>query len=1567
MQGTKLSYQERECKLYNEFDKFTSVKGESLYEYYLRFAQLINDMHTIGMTMQQVQVNTKFLNALQPEWNKFVTNVKLAKNMYNTNYDQLYAYLSQHEGHANEARMLHERYLDPLALHLIIHNITNIQINHTPPSVPQNAYHTPPISQQPQAEFPQLDSGLAVPSFLPGDDPIACLNKEMAFMSTVMASLQGRQCQSFTGTGTKGNATSFAGINVAGQARFKEKMLLVQAQESGQTDDLDAYDSDCDDISSAKAVLMANLLSYDSYILSEVNHETKTVNESLTAELERYKERVKTFEQRLNIDLSTREKFNDSQIDDTIRNRNALKQEIDSLKHTLSKQVKEKESLLQTFTKAQRIKPTLYDGIVISKKRDMIYVVDEEDTLILEEESRSKMLAKQNDPISKEMKINISPINYSELNKLAEDFGKRFVSQMQLFDKVVKVRTTLDAITEGSWGFEHTKKVFLEEVIPFINSLRTTFKDFNNGLHSKLNEVKTVFNQMEAAVEQCFVDKKYFDIQKKELSLDNDQLLDHIICQDDMNIVMHVDFVPVNVLPANNKCLVHDNLEIEQLEQENDHLFELLLSQDIVHIYVNSLSTCNNCREMQQSYVHDLKIIVLILNLNYNIKKRVFLNNRSLNNKDAPKILEFFKINEWQAKLNAKDVSIANLRKHIESLKGKKVVEKDATPNNVKVIAPGIFKLDLEPLSPKVLKNKDAHIDYIKHTQENADILRELVEHARALRPLDSDLDSALNEFRRFTEPDTSSNTQKQVDSHKTQDSNKHVLPSTGMKSSTSASRSQPSGNTKKNRISQTTSSNMKNKVEDHPRSVKSSSNKTKRVIELVYNANVKRSMLNANSELICVACNECMFDAIHDLCVLDFVNDVNVCSISKSSKRSKKKTTWKPTVPLKNPLPTKVAKKRTTRRNNPEMFKDVTNISSSSKYNVVQIVLWYLDSGCSKHMTGNRSQLINFVHKFLVAFCKHTCYIRDLEGVDLLKGSRGSNLYTLSLEDMMLSSPICLLSKASKTKSWLWHRRLSHLNFDTITTLAKQGLVCGLSILKFQKDHLCFACALGKSNKHTHKPKAEDSTQEKLYLLHMDLCGPIRIQSIIGRKYILVIIDDYSRFTWVKFLRSKDEVPEFMIKFLKMIQVRLNATVQNIRTDNGTKFVNQTLRAYCEDVKISHQTSVARSSQQNSAEAVATACYTQNRSLIRKRHNNNPYELIHDKKPELSYLHVFGALCYPTNDSDVLGKLKPKADIEIFIAMASKQFSSRPGPQLLNPRIISLGLMLNPPSPTLVMSPVPAVVALKPTDLTGTPSSTTIDQDEPSPSTSQTPQETKSPVIPSGVKEHFHDIEELVPHPDGVMIITLKWIFKVKLDELRGVLKNKARLVARGYRQEEGIDFEESFTQVARLEAIIIFIAYAAHKNMIKALYGLKLAPQAWYDLLSSFLLSQKFSKGAVDPTLFTRKKAKTSYCPRGIFLNQSKYALEIIKKYGMETSDPVDTPMVEKSRLDEDLQGKVVNLTRYRGRIGSLMFLALGWHLEEKHVTWAHLEKKRTILRTYTKSLEELCKQCVETASQA
>ncbi|GJS98506.1 retrovirus-related pol polyprotein from transposon TNT 1-94 [Tanacetum coccineum] len=298
----------------------------------------------------------------------------------------------------------------------------------------------------------------------------------------------------------------------------------------------------------------------------------------------------------------------------------------------------------------------------------------------------------------------------------------------------------------------------------------------------------------------------------------------------------------------------------------------------------------------------------------------------------------------------------------------------------------------------------------------------------------------------------------------------------------------------------------------------------------------------------------------------------------------------------------------------------------------------------------------------------------------------------------------------------------------------------------------------MGKSKKKPHQPKSEDTNQEKLYLLHMDLCGPMRVASVNGKKYILVIVDDYSRFTWVKFLRSKDEAPDFIIKFLKMIQVRLQVTVRRIRTDNGTEFVNQTLREYYEKISISHETSVARSPQQNGvverrnrtlievartmliyakallflwAEAVATACYTQNRSIVRLRHDKTPYELLHDKPPDLSFFHVFGALYYPTNDSDNLEKLHD-IDFDELTAMASEHSSSGPALHEMTPATIT----------PEVIAPIDEVVAPVPVVSTGSPSSTTVDQDAPSPSNSQTTPETQPPIIPNDVEEDNHDIE---------------------------------------------------------------------------------------------------------------------------------------------------------------------------------------------------------------------------------
>ncbi|GJV18139.1 retrovirus-related pol polyprotein from transposon TNT 1-94 [Tanacetum coccineum] len=216
------------------------------------------------------------------------------------------------------------------------------------------------------------------------------------------------------------------------------------------------------------------------------------------------------------------------------------------------------------------------------------------------------------------------------------------------------------------------------------------------------------------------------------------------------------------------------------------------------------------------------------------------------------------------------------------------------------------------------------------------------------------------------------------------------------------------------------------------------------------------------------------------------------------------------------------------------------------------------------------------------VAFRKSTCFVRDLQGNDLLTGNRGSDLYTISLQETTSSTPICLMAKASPTQAWLWHRRLSHLNFDYINLLSKKDVVIGLPKLKYVKDQLCSSCEVSKAKRSSFKTKTVPSSKGRLNLLHMDLCGPMRVASINGKKYILVIVDDYSRYTWTLFLCSKDETPEVLKDFLTMIQRNLQAPVISVRTDRGTEFLNKTLNAFFKEEGIEHQTSTPRTPEQN-------------------------------------------------------------------------------------------------------------------------------------------------------------------------------------------------------------------------------------------------------------------------------------------------------------------------------------------------------------------------------------------------
>nr|GEW76653.1 retrovirus-related Pol polyprotein from transposon TNT 1-94 [Tanacetum cinerariifolium] len=931
------------------------------------------------------------------------------------------------------------------------------------------------------------------------------------------------------------------------------------------------------------------------------------------------------------------------------------------------------------------------------------------------------------------------------------------------------------------------------------------FNLFDQFLIDELTEVQNVFKQIEQAVEQHCVEKNKFEDKMKIVLKDNVRLLKQALSVDIVNIVVHdhVNSACKNVNVYERYVTIEIKLqkdfikkvtklvaENEHLQQTNKQLYDLIKSSR-----VRSKEQCDDL-----------------------IKQ---VNIKSAENSDL------------NASLQEKVLVITALKETLSKLKGKVVATEAVT---LHPIDPKLLKIDVAPLAPKLRNNRTAHTDYLRHTQKETATLRKIVKRTKLIAMTLKNTDQQIRLTKHIP---SSGNTYVNTTSSTNVVSNTHVLSSTGVNLISSAGESQPQGNTKKDRIQRAPSKANNNKLKDHPRTVRPSLNKKKSVVDTKAILSVTNSKSNVNVNLKCATCNGCLFSDNHDSFVVAYINYVNANIKSKSVKKPVNKTIWQLTGKMfttvrhiwrptgrtftlvGNVCPlTRIATTAIVPLREPILIESNTNKpvvtlvysrkskAANKRVPVVQIVLWYLDSGCSKHMTRDRSQLINFVQKFLgtvkfkndhvamimdleVAFRQHTCFIRNLDGVDLLTSSRENNLYTLSLQNMMASLPICLLSK---------------------------GLVRGLPKLKFEKDHLCSACAMGKSTKKSHKPKSKDTNQEKLYILHMDLCGPMRVESVNGKN-------------------------ENLGKLQPKADIRI--FIGYAPTKKAFRIYNRRTRRIVETIHVDFDELTAMASEQSSSGSVLNEMTpaTISLGLVQKSSSSTPYV------PPLR------------NDWDFL-----------FQSMFDELLNPSPSVDHQAAEVIT---------PTFDV--IPAVQA----DSTGSPSLTMVDQDAPSPSISHKTAKTQSYVIPQDVEEDNHDIEvahmgndplfepktykealtqscwieemqeelnefkrlevwELVPRLDKVMVITLKWIYKVKLDELGGILKNKDRLVARGYRQEKGIDFEESFAPVARLEAIRIFLAYAAHKSMVVYQMDVK---TAFLNVEKSKLDEDKEGK-AVDPS---------------------------------------------------------------------------------------------------------------------
>ncbi|GKA87613.1 integrase, catalytic region, zinc finger, CCHC-type containing protein [Tanacetum coccineum] len=640
-------------------------------------------------------------------------------------------------------------------------------------------------------------------------------------------------------------------------------------------------------------------------------------------------------------------------------------------------------------------------------------VYDSEETLVQAEVSRTKMLEMMKDLLCKGSS---KPINYANLNSLYDTFvPKTQLSREQVywlpanevasyncnqskpvtnfvrtrpaksqvytqlkmlkacfpeFDKVVKDRTTPSYITNGEWHFEHTKKCFVEEIIPFYEKLKTHVKGIEDNLFKEVSEYMKIFDELDKEYDQCVIDKKSLEIENKNLLIQNECLLAESVSKDICSVVLTSDIaVPMSVEPRSN-CVKEHSRNLE-LEAEILKMKQLLVEKE------------KRCSFIETKYQE--------LELKFQKYKECFENPQVCNNSSSPELNVFFEINKLKDQIQRKDELIRKLKAQISNMKevsvdsnpksNSNVSSRAAVPEKPKVLVAGLYAMTPKYAPPQKRNNREANTP----------------------------------------------------------------LP-------------------RKETVSLVKQTNVITKPE---------------VVPLVKSGSVSTS------------------EPANNVIVTPRFSKKPLTSYKRKYRKLKDISTGSP----------------------PNTEIKVVN----DPVNVVQIVLWYLDSGCSRHMIGDRSKLINYVEKFIgkirfgndqfavivgygdykigdtiitrvyyveglshnlflvgqfcdvgleVAFRKYTCYIRNKDKVDLLNGSRTTNLYSISLKDMMEASPVCLLSKASSTKSWLWHRRLNHLNFGTLNELARKDLVRGLPKLKYEKEHLCPSCQLGKSKKPSHPLK---------------------------------------------------------------------------------------------------------------------------------------------------------------------------------------------------------------------------------------------------------------------------------------------------------------------------------------------------------------------------------------------------------------------------------------------------------------------------------------------------------------
>ncbi|GKC83864.1 retrovirus-related pol polyprotein from transposon TNT 1-94, partial [Tanacetum coccineum] len=793
---------------------------------------------------------------------------------------------------------------------------------------------------------------------------------------------------------------------------------------------------------------------------------------------------------------------------------------------------------------------------------------------------------------------------------------------------------------------------------------------------------------------------------------------------------------------------------------------------------------------------------------------------------------------------------LAALKNKLRKLKGQ-ALDKEAIETHS--VDPKVSKDNVEPITPKLLNKRTAH-SYIKHTQKEALVLMDIVEHVKANYPQDSLLESAfrytkaiqellshisrtcpgINNFDpqlvavtprkkdkkvRFVESLTSTKNTK-IDSTSNIVSNKRVLHSTGVRLSTSASGSQPSGNTRNDKIQQTPSSNSKNKVEAHPRNVKSSLNKRNGTVKVNGSASVQNSKKHDNSDYVCINGDDCM--SSDNLCVSNSMNDVKFRA--KPKKRKSKKEIWKPTGKVFTKMgyiwrPT--GRTFTIVGNACPLTRITTTNEVPSRKPIV------LESESPK-------PVVNLVYSRKPRKNKNTKSVSKTEVIKTTSankqepskswGSTKTNVPSTSLNE-------CRLSKSSSGKNTI--QLLQHRTFLIYRISSFFGALCY------------------PTNDSENLGKLQPKADIGIFIGYAPTKKAFRIYNRRTRRIIETIHVDFDELTA---MASEHNSSGPVLHDMTPVTIS-SGLVPN--PPPSTPFVPPSRSDW--DLLFStiwhHQPNNSHTTQETQTPIISHNVEEDNHDIEVAHMGNDPYFGI----------PILEVASDQSSSSDVIHTIVPP---DHQVSEHNSKWTK------------------DHPLENIIVEPKNYKDAL-----------------------------TQACWI-EAMQEELHEFE---------------LDQKVKLDELGGILKNKARLVARGYRQEEGIDFEESFAPVARLEAIRIFLAFAAHRTckrttMVQIYVDDIIFAASTLELCDLFakIMCSKFKMSMMGKISFFLG-LQIFQNPKGIFFNQSKYALESLKKYGFDSCDPMDTPMVEKSKLNKDKEGKVVDPSHYHGMIGTLLYLTV------------------------------------------